>query len=181
MNFFCETERLLLQVLTTNYAQQVLDFYDENREHLEPWEIERQKQYYTVGYQKAVLEAEYNLMVKGSMLRYYVFEKKQPHKIIGAVSAASIRYGAFSNCNIGYKIHREYCQNGYGKEAVACLERVLFEEYGMHRIEAMVHPKNAASIALLNGMGYDREGIAKEIVCFQGQWQDMYRYAKIAP
>lgn len=47
----------------------------------------------------------------------------------------------------------------------------------MHRIEAMVHPKNQPSIALLESVGFEREGIAREAARLSGSWQDMYRYS----
>ena len=102
MNYFCETERLVLQVLPAYYNGQVLDFYERNRQHLEPWEAEREKNFYPEGYQKALLEAEYHEIMKGRMLRYFLFLREQPDRVIGSVSASGIRYGAFECCNIGY-------------------------------------------------------------------------------
>ena len=68
MNFYCESERLVLQVLPSYYCRQVLDFYRENKEHIEPWEAEREKNFYTEGYQKALLEAEYQEITRTRML-----------------------------------------------------------------------------------------------------------------
>ncbi len=177
MNLYCETERLVMQVLPAYYNHQVLQFFMENKEHLEPWEAQRDKNFYTANYQRALLEAEYNQMVHKKMLRYYLFLKENPDCIVGSVCANNIRYGAFENCSIGYKIHKQYCKQGYGKESVEKLINILFSQYGMHRIEAMVHPKNQPSIALLESVGFEREGIAREAARLSGSWQDMYRYS----
>ena len=179
MNYFCETERLVLQVLPAYYNGQVLDFYERNRQHLEPWEAEREKNFYTEGYQKALLEAEYHEIMKGRMLRHYLFLREQPDRVIGSVSASGIRYGAFECCNIGYKMDKNYCGQGLAREAVEKLVEILFVEYHLHRIEAMVHPKNAPSIGLLEGLLFQREGLSKDAAKLNGQWQDMYRYARI--
>lgn len=179
MNFYCESERLVLQVLPAYYCRQVLDFYRENKEHIEPWEAEREKNFYTEGYQKALLEAEYQEITRTRMLRYYLFLKDKPDEIIGSVCASGIRYGAFDSCSIGYKMAKKYCGQGYGTEAVERLVEILFEEYHLHRIEAMVHPDNASSIALLEALQFEREGLSKDAAKLCGKWQDMYRYARI--
>ena len=177
MNMYCETERLVLQVLPTYYNRQVLQFFEENKEHLEPWEAIRDKNFYTPNYQKLLLEAEYNQMLHKKMLRYYLFLKENPERIIGSVCANNIRYGAFDNCSIGYKIHHVFCRQGFGEEGVKKIVEILFTQYGMHRIEAMVHPKNQPSIGLLEKIGFEREGISREAAKLEGNWQDMYRYS----
>ena len=91
MNLYCETERLVMQVLPAYYNHQVLQFFMENKEHLEPWEAQRDKNFYTANYQRALLEAEYNQMVHKKMLRYYLFLKENPDCIIGSVCANNIR------------------------------------------------------------------------------------------
>ena len=88
-----------------------------------------------------------------------------------------IRYGAFDNCSIGYKIHHVFCRQGFGEEGVKKIVEILFTQYGMHRIEAMVHPKNQPSIGLLEKIGFEREGISREAAKLGGNWQDMYRYS----
>lgn len=179
MNYFCETRRLVLQVLPSYYKKQVLEFYEANREHLEPWEAKRENNFYTEEYQKMLLEAEYNEIVKTKMLRYYLFLKEEPDKIIGSVCASGIRYGAFESCSIGYKMDKKYCRQGFAKEAVEKLMDILFNEYHLHRVEAIVHPQNVPSIALLESLSFIKEGVAKEAVKLNGQWEDMYRYALI--
>ena len=126
-----------------------------------------------------MLEAEYQEITRTRMLRYYLFLKDKPDTIIGSVCASGIRYGAFDSCSIGYKMAKKYCGQGYGKEAVERLVEILFEEYHLHRIEAMVHPDNASSIALLEALQFEREGLSKDAAKLCGKWQDMYRYARI--
>lgn len=177
MNRYQTTERLILQVLPPYYCQQVLDFYVENRTHLEPWEAMREKNFYTPSYQKKLLEVEYNMIMKSKMLRYYAFFKNNPDIIVGSVSITNIQRGAFQSCSLGYKIHKDYCNIGLGKEAVERVKEVVFKDYGLHRIEALVHPDNAPSIALLEALFFQKEGTAIGAAMLNGKWQDMYRYA----
>lgn len=179
MNMYETTERLILQVLPPYYYQQVLDFYVENKMHLESWETMREKNFYTSSYQKKLLEAEYNMIMKSKMLRFYLFLKNNPEKIVGSVSITNIQRGAFQSCSLGYKIHKDYCNLGLGKEAVGQVKEIIFRDYGLHRMEALVHPDNVPSIALLEALSFQREGIAISAAMLNGQWQDMYRYALV--
>lgn len=179
MNLQYEFGEYLAKVLPAYFCEQVLDFYQENQMHFDIWEAKRENNFYTKHYQKNLLEVEYNAMVKGKMIRYYIFLKNNPNKIIGCVNFHEIKRGVFCNCQIGYKIHHKFCNKGIGKEVVENLIDYLFAESGLHRIEALIHPENAPSIALAEKLGFEREGIAKGAVMLAGRWQDMYRYGLV--
>jgi RimJ/RimL family protein N-acetyltransferase len=61
-----------------------------------------------------------------------------------------------SSSLIGYSIFADHWRQGYGKEASARLVRFLFEECGVRRVRATVDTENAASIALLERIGFHR-------------------------
>jgi ribosomal-protein-alanine N-acetyltransferase len=46
------------------------------------------------------------------------------------------------------------------RAAMPALLRYAFEELGLHRIQVNVQPGNAASIALVRGAGFHREGFS---------------------
>ena len=48
-----------------------------------------------------------------------------------------------------------------------------------HRLEAACIPTNAASIALLEKTGFQREGYARAYLCINGLWQDHLLYARL--
>lgn len=179
MNVKYEFGEYLAQVLPSCYCEQVLDFYQENRLHFDVWEAKREKNFYTKAYQKALLEVEYNEMIKGHMMRYYIFLRENPEKIIGCVNFHEVKRGAFCSCQIGYKIHHEFCNQGIGTKAVSKMTEYLFAESGLHRVEAIIHPENAPSIALAEKVGFEREGTARKAVKLGGKWQDMYRYGLV--
>jgi RimJ/RimL family protein N-acetyltransferase len=59
---------------------------------------------------------------------------------------------------IGFALGREYQGRGYMREALATLLDYAFGPLGLRRIEADVDPRNAASIRLLEKLGFRREG-----------------------
>lgn len=82
-------------------------------------------------------------------------------------------------CEIGYTIGEAYQKKGYGKESVWGITNYLFKEMNKHRISASLDPKNEASIALLESLGFRKEGLFKKSVLNNGIWEDDLVYAKL--
>lgn len=80
-------------------------------------------------------------------------------------------------CEIGITISHLHQQNGYAKEVFAVLLDFLFNECHVHRITETVDAENEASIALLEGLGFRKEGHFIENIFFKGKWGSEYRYA----
>lgn len=175
-----KTSRLILRVLDENKAQAVCDFYKRNREHFEPYEPERAPSFYTEEYQRKILEAEKRRYEQGRYLRLYLYEQADPERIIGSVCFDNIRLGSFQSCTVGYKLDMAYQKQGYMLEAMMyCLQKIIFKEYGLHRVEAMVLPENTASIHLLERLGFEKEGVSREFARLRGIWRDHVKYALI--
>ncbi len=73
---------------------------------------------------------------------------------------------------IGYAIASRYWRRGYAREAVGAVLAHGFGALGLHRIEADVDPRNAASLALLDTFGFRREGLLLERYLVDGERQD---------
>lgn len=179
MNMFFTTQRLCLKILSAHEANEVWQFYQENRAHIEPWEGKKEPNFYTPGYQQALLEAEYNQIIRGTMFRIYIFLKEHPERVVGSVGVSNIRRGPFQTGSIGYKVHKQYCNQGIAREAISKVVEIMFQEWGLHRIEAMVHPENSPSIALLKALNFQEEGMMKEAAMLCGNWEDMCRFALV--
>ena len=80
-------------------------------------------------------------------------------RVIGTLAATERRAGV---SEIGYLLVRSAWGQGYAREAVARLLDRLIHEEGMRRICADVDPDNAASIALLEDLGFRREGVLRD-------------------
>ncbi len=180
MEMAYQTKRLELKILDDTKAGQVLEFYLDNQEIFEEYETDRPPQFYTEDFQRLLLEGEYNLIVKGMFLRFWVYEKSQPDQIIGTVSFHNIKREFYQRCELGYKFDQRYWGRGYARESISKCIQVAFEELRLHRMEAYVLPKNTESRRLLKSLGFELEGIKKQSVKLHGVWQDHELYALLA-
>jgi ribosomal-protein-alanine N-acetyltransferase len=167
-----ETERLTLRTLNTDNAQAVLAYFDRNRAFLEPWEPTRCADFYTKGYQRGVLEAEQTEMDAGRMLKLWLFRRDDPKRVIGSLSFSGITRGSFLSCFMGYRLDEQERGKGYMPEAVLRGTGVMFTEFGLHRIEANVIPRNAASLRVVEKAGFEPEGISRRYLKINGVWED---------
>ncbi len=96
---------------------------------------------------------------------------------IGEVSLGSVQRGPFQSAFVGYWVDAEHAGQGFVPEGVAAILRYGFEEIGLHRIEAAIVPRNAASRRVVEKLGMREEGIAERFLQIRGTWEDHVRYA----
>lgn len=167
-----ETERLILKILDKSYAQLVLDYYLRNKSFLEEWEPVKSKEFYTKQYQEEQLDNEFSNIDNKRSFKLWVFKKEDNSRIIGSVSFSNIVWGAFLSCHLGYKLDKDEINKGYMTEAIQKGIEVMFNEFGLHRIEANIMPKNKASLRVVEKLGFYNEGLAYKYLKINGKWED---------
>lgn len=181
MNTVYQTDRLILKILTPDYAREALEFQIRNKDLFERYEPTRPENFYTLGHQQAILKCEYKLAAKLSTIRFYVFKKEHPRTIIGTVCLHDVLRMPYSCCEIGYKFDHEYQHQGYAREAVAKALDIAFLELGLHRVFARIVPDNIPSIRLLEAFHFMEEGMEHKCTLIQGKWTDHLRFALLSP
>jgi len=73
---------------------------------------------------------------------------------------------------IGYILNRQYWRRGLMRQALEAVIQFGFTSLNLHRIEADVDPGNAGSLALLESVGFKREGYFPERWLIGGEWKD---------
>ena len=81
---------------------------------------------------------------------------------------------------IGYTLAPAHQGQGLAREAAAAVVDRLFDVTGVHRVEASLDPRNVASARLVESLGFELEGVAKEAVRDGDGWSDDARYALTA-
>jgi RimJ/RimL family protein N-acetyltransferase len=96
-------------------------------------------------------------------------------QLIGSVTLFNLDF-THRRAEIGYALGRDYWGQGYMNEALMALLKHAFEVLDLHRIEADVDPRNAASIKTLERLGFQREGYLRERWQVNGEIQDAFYY-----
>lgn len=167
-----ETERLLLEVLDKSYAEKVVDYYLKNKSFLEEWEPVRSEEFYTKQYQEEQLDKALTDIVNDNSLILWIFKKQDEHRILGSIAFTNIVKGVFLSTYLGYKLDKDEINKGYITEAVQKGIEIMFNEYGLHRIEANIMPKNERSLRVAQKLGFYNEGVAYKYLKINGEWED---------
>jgi RimJ/RimL family protein N-acetyltransferase len=82
---------------------------------------------------------------------------------------------------IGYILNRNYWRRGFMQQALEAIIDFAFTTLKLHRIEADIDSKNTGSLALLEKLGFEREGFFRDRWCVYGEWQDSVMLALLNP
>jgi len=181
LSFSYETERLLLKLPSTDYLTEIQDFLYRNRSCFEKYEPKAPENYYTLDFQQTLAKCELKLALKLSNVRFYVFLKENPSKIIGTVCLHNIIKMPYFSSEVGYKFDEAYQHHGYAREALSLALSVAFYSLGLHKVTARCMPDNTSSRKLLLATGFFEEGIERDSILIQGKWEDHIRYGILNP
>lgn len=77
---------------------------------------------------------------------------------------------------IGYSLATAAQGRGLAREAAGAVVDRLFDDLGVHRVEATLDPVNVASARLVEDLGFEYEGVARSAVRTGDSWADDARY-----
>lgn len=169
-----KTERLRLERLKDEHAGEMAAFYRQNKEFLEPFEPLKSKAFYKISYQMNAIKAELLKEDQGKSIKFLIY-KLHDQKLIGMITLNEIIRGCFQSAFVGYKIHKNYINQGYMTESLKAVVAYGFNEMKLHRIEANIMPKNLSSLKVAQKCGFINEGLSKSYLKINGQWEDHYR------
>lgn len=161
---------------TPDNADELLDYYIRNKEHLSPYEPSRDNSFYTYEVQKDILLESYKQLLNGSSFDLGIYKD---NKLIGKAKISNVVYGVFKSAILGYSIDSEEEGKGYMTEAVNLLIQYCKEELDLHRIEASVLVDNYKSKKVLLKCGFNEIGINKKYLFINGSWKDHITFYKI--
>jgi ribosomal-protein-alanine N-acetyltransferase len=110
----------------------------------------------------------------------FLVVRRDDSALAGVVNFSEIVRGAFQSAYLGYYAFAGMTGAGYMTEALALGLDYAFRLEGLHRIEANVQPGNARSLALVERIGFVREGYSRRYVKVGGRWRDHVRLALLA-
>lgn len=105
----------------------------------------------------------------------FAIEVKADGQLVGDCALHVDRTG--QQGEIGFTLARHHQGNGYATEAVTRVCDYAFRDLRLHRLVAICDCRNQTSVALLERLGFRREGHFLENIFFKGEWGDEYLYA----
>jgi len=106
---------------------------------------------------------------------YFVFATDGT--LLGGLTLSNVRRGVAQTATLGYWMGKSFAGKGHMTAAVRLIVPHALTTLGLHRVEAACMPSNAASIRLLEKVGFTREGYARRYLCIDGLWQDHLLFA----
>ena len=100
--------------------------------------------------------------------------------LAGYFGISQIYYGPLRSAYLGYFALEPHAGKGYMREGLGLVLRHAFGPLGLHRLEANIQPGNTASIGLVKGAGFRREGFSPRYLKIAGRWRDHERWAILA-
>ena len=98
-------------------------------------------------------------------------------QLVGQVTVGGISRGSLLGGYIGYWIDSRVAGQGITPTAVAMACDHCFEVLGLHRIEINIRPENAASLRVVEKLGFRPEGLRQRYLHIDGQWRDHLSFA----
>jgi ribosomal-protein-alanine N-acetyltransferase len=106
--------------------------------------------------------------------------RREDDTIIGFFNVSQIVRRRLQSAYLGYAAGAPYAGKGYMREGLELVLRHVFTDMRLHRLEANIQPDNHASLALVRGAGFRREGFSPRYLKIGGRWRDHERWAILA-
>ena len=93
-------------------------------------------------------------------------------ELVGMLTVSNITWGSARWATIGYWVAQSHAGRGITPTAVALVCDHLFASLGLHRIEISIRPENAASLRVVEKLGFTEVGLAPRYLHIDGDWRD---------
>ncbi len=171
------TERLTVRLARVGMQAALADFLKENFEgHLDRWSPPATASYFTEAFWRERLDMAVEEFRAGRSARFVLQARTGDGAIdapiLGTCNYTNVVRGPFLACNLGYQVARTCEGRGLMSEALRAANAFVFGELRLHRIMANYRPENERSARLLERLGFEREGLAREYLFIDGAWRD---------
>jgi ribosomal-protein-alanine N-acetyltransferase len=171
------TSHVAVRLARIEDAGPLAALYRDNREHLAPFEPDRDEAFFTEAGQAARLEA---LLAEQEQGRAYPYLIEVDGSPAGRVTVTNVARGAFRSGSLGYWVAADRTGRGVATAAVVEVLGQCFTRHGLHRLEAGTLVDNHASQAVLRRTGFTLIGRAPGYLLIGGQWRDHLLFQRLA-
>ena len=167
------TARLVLAPAHEDLAINVIEFYQRNELHLARWDPPKPANFLTEEFQRKRLRQAVADFEAGTAMRWWLYLQGKPNVLVGSIGLSAIARGPFQNALLGYALDGELQGQGLMQEGLsAVIAHAFSTEINLHRIQANVRPDNLRSLRVLERLGFEREGFARDYLYIHDKWHD---------
>ena len=168
------TERLRLAHVRPTMARSFAEFMVRNEAHLRRWDPPRPAGAGTAAHWRSQLATAVREFRAGAALRWALFDAQSSERapLVGRINFTQIFRGPFQSCVLGYQLDAGAQGKGLMFEALRAALDDLFSTRGLHRVQAAFVPENERSAKLLQRLGFERIGVARQYLFINGAWRD---------
>ncbi|AXN30163.1 MULTISPECIES: ribosomal protein S5-alanine N-acetyltransferase [Vibrio] len=162
---------IILRTAEPTDGQLISDYFIANRAHLKQWEPRREDAFFSEsGWTQRLIKL--NELHRMGLGYYLIIIDSESGEMLGTVSFSNISRFPFHACNLGYSLGENAQGRGVMTRALKMAVNYMFGIQNIHRIMAGYMPRNQRSEAVLNRLGFKREGFAEDYLLIDGRWED---------
>ncbi len=150
-----ETDRLVIRRMEYDDADDFFEIYD-NRDVTEYLDWKGPDSEETA---EMLIEYFNNQFDSMSAIRWGI-EEKSSGILIGTMVVHD--FVKESIADLGYDLNRKFWKKGYMTEAMKAILSFCFTEMELHRIQCLISPENKPSVALVEKLGFTKEGLLRK-------------------
>jgi ribosomal-protein-alanine N-acetyltransferase len=167
-----ETDRLVLRLAEVKDVPEIIRYYSENRDYLQPFSPTFTAEFLDDATWLEQVQNRAQELNAAAGFRAFLFSRATPSRVIGNLNLTQVHRGAFQSCVLGYNLAAGEQGKGYMTEAVQAAVAFAFGTWGLHRVAANYMPRNTRSAAVLERCGFKVEGHAPAYLMINGRWED---------
>ncbi|WP_026551915.1 GNAT family protein [Arthrobacter sp. H20] len=175
-----ETDNLVLRPVRLRDKKEWSAVRQRNAQWLAPWEASNPA---PGGYLPSYPEMVRSLrkQARGATGLPFLITERSAHlratAIVGQLTVSTIVWGSAMSATLGYWVDRERAGRGIAPTAVALATDYCFQSLGLHRMEINIRPENAASLRVVEKLGFRNEGLRRNYLHIAGEWADHLSFA----
>ncbi|WP_208433566.1 ribosomal protein S5-alanine N-acetyltransferase [Bartonella taylorii] len=166
-----KTKRTISRLISLEDAGELSSYYLRNANYLRPFEPVKSDDYNTLTAWKIRANAFACENIQERAYRYAI-RLKNENTIIAVVNFTNVVRGVFQACHLGFSLDEQQQGKGLMFEILSTLIVHVFRVYSLHRIMANYMPENIKSGILLEHLGFEKEGCARDYLMIAGKWRD---------
>lgn len=168
--------RLIQQELVVRLAEvrdipAICDFFSANREPLAAFEPRRPDSFYCQEFWQMRVQLNQTQFDDRRACCMFLFDTYE-RRVIGDINFTQIIGYPLYAATLGYGLDHRLWGGGRMRRALEMAIPYMWQHFNLHRISANHLPENARSARLLNRLGFQPEGYARDYLLVDGVWRD---------